>query len=204
VVIEGLQVDIGLSNNRFDILNGQIADMQARLNRLAEFRAEYSSRVASAENSHLILNQARKQLSEVRAKQAAAQEAHLITAIDSPETGPYPVGLGRTMVVVLGTFGGLVMGLAWLFLNVPTERAVPGQPERIVAAPVRPSPWSTPASSNQAEPAFDFSTYAKKPREALPVAAAKGEIKPGATKPVIVGTSLSTPSTPTTPSSLTS
>jgi uncharacterized protein involved in exopolysaccharide biosynthesis len=202
VVIEGLQVDIGLSNNRMEVLNSQIADMQTRLNHLAELRAEYSSRVASVENSRLVLNQARKQLSEVQAKQAAAQNAHLITAIDAPETGPYPVGLGRTMVVLLGTFGGLVLGLAWLFLNLPTENSATGASAKPAERPAPPSPWLAPLPAKKAEPAFDFSTYSQKPREAAPIAAAPVDTNPATAKTVVIGSSLGTPYTPATPSSV--
>jgi polysaccharide biosynthesis transport protein len=203
VVIEGLQVDIGLSNNRQEVLNLQIADMQSRLNRLAEFRAEYSSRVASVDNSRLVLNQVRKQLSEVQAKQVAALNAHLITAIDSPETGPYPVGLGRTMVVILGTFGGLVLGLAWLFLNVPTANSTVEQPELPAASAAATGPWLTPLPAKKAEPAFDFSTYTKKSREVAPVAAGVVENKPASAPPVVVTMPLSSAYASVNPPSLT-
>jgi uncharacterized protein involved in exopolysaccharide biosynthesis len=209
VVIEGLQVDVGLSNNRLEILNSQIADIQTRLGRLAEYRAEYSSRVASVDNSRLVLNQARKQLSEVRAKQAAAQNAHLITPIDSPETGPHPVGLGRTMVVLLGTLGGLVLGLAWLFLNLPTGELAaerPQQPEQIVT--------SSPSPSRKSEPAFDFSGYTKKTIEpqtppqsppqsvAQPSSETVSETYPTTAKTVFLGKSPNLPYTPTNSTSL--
>lgn len=198
VVIEGLQVDIGLSNNRLAVLNSQIEDLQTRLGRLAEFRAEYSSRVASVENSHNVLNQARKQLSEVRAKQAAAQGAHLITPIDSPETGPYPVGMGRTTVVLLGTLGGVVIGMAWLFLNLPaTETPVVTV---AVPAPQLAGPWLAPPPAKKPESTFDFSTYTKKPREAAPVVSSSTGTSAPAAKPVVVGIPVSTPFGTTVPS----
>lgn len=209
VVIEGLHVDIGLSNNHLEILNSQIADIQSRLSRLAEYRAEYSSRVASVDNSRLVLNQARKQLSEVRAKQAAAQNAHLITAIDSPETGPHPIGLGRTMVVLLGALGGLVMGLAWLFLNFPTgattleQQEQPKQPEQIVTAPAPPSPGSTHLESRKVESTLDLSsTCTKKPIDAECVAEIAGETYPATAKTIVLDKSFNTPFTPTSSNSL--
>jgi uncharacterized protein involved in exopolysaccharide biosynthesis len=214
VVIEGLQVDIGLSNNRLGVLNSQIANIQTRLNRLAEFRAEYSSRVASVESSHLVLNQAKKQLSEVQAKQAASQNAHLITVIDTPETGPYPIGLGRTLVVLLGTLGGLVMGLAWLFLNLPTENLSSAEkpsnneqpaklPEQVIVAPTLANSWLSPPPAKKIEPAFDFTTYTKKPRETAPVVEVKEEAYPATAKTVVLGTSLNASYAATSPSSLT-
>ncbi len=172
VVIGGLQVEIGLSHNRQEVLNSQVGGLQKRLNRLAEMRAEYTSRVASVESSRAVLSQARKQLSEVRAKRVAAQSAQLVTPIDSPETGPYPVGLGRTMVVILGTFAGLVLGLGWLFLNLPTgdmasqSAAVEIPRTEAAVKPVFEKPASAP---------FDFTTYTKKLREANVLTANKLE-----------------------------
>lgn len=162
VVIEGLQVDIGLSHNRLEVLNSQIADLQARLTRLAEFRAEYSSRVASVENSRMVLNQVRTQLSEVRAKQAAAEDGSLITPIDVPETGPYPVGLGRTMIVLLGTLGGLVLGVAWLFLNAPAL-SIAASPQRPTTPKSPTAPAAHPAPGKSAERVADFSKFTSKP-----------------------------------------
>ena len=174
VVIGGLQVEIGLSHNRLEVLNSQVSGLQTRLNRLAELRAEYTSRVASVESSRAVLSQARKQLSEVRAKQVAAQSAQLVTPIDSAETGPYPVGLGRTMVVILGTFAGLVLGLGWLFLNLPTgENATHSVAREIPTA----GPWPvTKADFQKASTGgFDFSTYTKNLREANVPTASKVE-----------------------------
>ena len=164
VVIEGLQVEIGLSHNRLDVLNSQIADLQGRLGRLAELRAEYSSRITSVENTRSVLSQARKQLGEVQAKQGGALGAQLVTPIDAPETGPYPVGLGRTMVVILGTFGGLVLGLGWLFLNLPTGNQDPALQLEIKPAPLAP-PVARPVPSSNTAAGFDFSGYKKKLRE---------------------------------------
>lgn len=182
VVIEGLRVDIGLSHNRLEVLNSQIDAMERRLHRLAELRAEYSAKVASVENSRAVLSQARKQLAEVRAREVAALGAQLVTPIDSPETGPYPVGLGRTMVVILGTFGGLVLGLAWVFLSLPTstnQAAVRMEIKELPSSAPTPRPVPTPSVS----PAFDFTAYTKRLREAD--AANVEKAKTGA--PVAVG-----------------
>ncbi len=184
VVIEGLQVEIGLSYNRLEVLNSQIADLQKRLSNLAESRAEYSSRVASVENSRLVLNQSRKQLSEVRAKQVAALTAHLVTPIDTPETGPYPVGMGRTMVVILGTFAGLVLGVGWLFLNLPAGQ-YSASAQETTAPLIQPATAARPVPK-PAESGFDFSSYTKKLREgaAQPTATIPTAKPVGATTPV--------------------
>jgi uncharacterized protein involved in exopolysaccharide biosynthesis len=174
VVVEGLQVDVGLSHNRLEVLNSQIAGLQTRLNNLAELRAEYSSRVASVDSSRAILSEARKQLSEVRAKQVAAASAQLVTPIDSPETGPYPVGMGRTTVVILGTFAGMVLGLGWLFLSLPTAQDVKQkEPQAVLLAEV--PPVKQPVMPRPSTAGFDFSSYTKKLREANAIPASKVE-----------------------------
>ena len=91
--------------------------MQSRLNKLAFLRAEYENHVSAAENSRLVLDQARKQLGEMKATHAAAKAASLVSVIDIPETGPNPVGLGRSQVVLLGSVGGCFLAVAWIFLT---------------------------------------------------------------------------------------
>ncbi|QEG35637.1 GumC family protein [Bythopirellula goksoeyrii] len=137
VAIEGLEIEIDLSRNRQDVLHKQLADLQVRLSHLAELRAEYSSRVATVENSRATLSQVHKQLSEVRAEQVAAQSALLVTPFDKADTGPYPVGIGRATVLGIGTLGGFVLGIGWLFLTVnPTpSRPVAEETENLLAAP---------------------------------------------------------------------
>ena len=128
VAIKGLEIEIDLSHNRQEVLRKQLAAMQHRLGHLAELRAEYSSRVATVENSRSVLSQARKQMSEVRAKQVAAQSALQVTPFDTAETGPYQVGIGRSSIVFIGLIGGFVLGVAWLFLSVnpvPVDQVVP-------------------------------------------------------------------------------
>ncbi|TWU27295.1 GumC family protein [Bythopirellula polymerisocia] len=118
VAIKGLEIEINLSRNRQEVLHNQLVSLQNRLGHLAELRAEYSSRIATVENSRAVLSQARKQMSEVRAKQVGALSALLVTPFDKAETGPYPVGIGRASVLAIGTFSGFVLGVGWLFLSV--------------------------------------------------------------------------------------
>jgi uncharacterized protein involved in exopolysaccharide biosynthesis len=130
VAIKGLEVDINLSRNRQQVLTSQYAALEQRLEKLAGLRAQYSSQVKAVEGSRSVLDQTRRQLSEVRARQVAARNSSLVTPLDEAETGPYPVGMGRTSVLGIGTIGGFVMGIGWLFLTgvpttVPTTNALP-------------------------------------------------------------------------------
>lgn len=126
VAIKGLDVEIDLSKNREQVLTSQYSALEQRLEKLAEVRAQYSSQVKAVEGSRSVLDQTRRQLSEVRAQQVAASNSSLVTPLDEPETGPYPVGMGRTSILGIGIIGGFVLGIGWLFLTgvpAPTPMA---------------------------------------------------------------------------------
>ena len=118
VAVMGLEIEIDLSRDRLGVLQSQLSSLQKRLGNLASLRAEYSSRLATVENSRSVLTQARKQMSEIQAKQVGAQSAALVTPLDVPDTGPHPVGIGRTSVLGLGALGGLMVGVGWVFLSI--------------------------------------------------------------------------------------
>lgn len=123
VALEGIEVELSLYRNRLSDLEKELQKNQARLGGLARLRADYANRISAVENSRAVLDQARTQLGEVRAMKVAARSASLVTPVDNAETGQYPVGIGRTSVVLLGSFAGLVMGLGWIFLSVPLEHS---------------------------------------------------------------------------------
>ena len=140
VAVQGVEVELGMSRNRSVNLEKQAADLRQRLSSLAELRARYANHVSAAENSRLVLNQASQQLGEVRAAQAAAHNVSLVSTIDQPETGPNPAGLGRASVVLMGSLGGLAMGLGWFFFTItpPTAPAQEDISEEPVAEQPRP------------------------------------------------------------------
>jgi hypothetical protein len=83
-----------------------------------------------------------------------------------------------------------VLGLAWLFLSLPTSASEVAVPLEIKEAPPSaPTPRPVPTSSVSVSPAFDFTAYTKKLREADASNAASASsdktAKPNA--PVVVG-----------------
>ncbi len=118
VAIQGVEIELGLSRGRSTDLQTQLQQVQNRLAKLALHRAEYSNRVSALQNSRTVLDHARKQLNEARAEQVAASSASLVAPIDRPDAGTHPIGMGRTSVLMLGTLGGLILGLGWTFLTV--------------------------------------------------------------------------------------
>ncbi|NOY43582.1 MAG: hypothetical protein GXP26_17315 [Planctomycetes bacterium] len=133
VAIKGVEIDLEVTREHSQMLGEHLANVQRRLNGLAQHRAEYTNRVAAVENSREVIAQARKQLGELRAVQVAAQNTKLVTPIDRPEVGDNPIGLGRSSLVMAGTLGGFILGMGCLFLTVSP---IPTIPEPAVAEAV--------------------------------------------------------------------
>lgn len=97
----------------------RLAASRARLDRLASLRAEYSA--LNAENQHRTrqLEQAEKQLLDAQAARAGAEATSLVARVGEPDAGSKPIGPGKTMLLLLGVVGGLVVGVGCLLLTVP-------------------------------------------------------------------------------------
>ena len=115
----GVEVELKLATSRTAALQSQIADARQRLGQLAEIRAEYANVVAEVHSRADTLKSAETQLAEARASQAAAHTASLLSRIDTPDAGAYPIGPSRTVIAAGGAAGGLIAGLGLLFLTVP-------------------------------------------------------------------------------------
>jgi uncharacterized protein involved in exopolysaccharide biosynthesis len=116
--IEIADVELRLADDRVKSLEGQLADVRARFDHLAGLRTRYANLVAETRNRTELLEAARRTLSDARASQAAARTASLIAQIDLPDTGNRPVGLSRSMIVLMGLAGGLLAGLGLVLLTV--------------------------------------------------------------------------------------
>jgi polysaccharide biosynthesis transport protein len=115
--IRGAEVELQLSRDSLAAAQERIDNLDGRFAELAELRAEYSNRVATVENCRLTLDRARQNLGTARAAQAAAHSGSLVTRLEkSPETGPHPAGLGRTVITGAGAAAGLLLGLGLVFL----------------------------------------------------------------------------------------
>jgi hypothetical protein len=95
------------------------------MSRLAEGRAEYANLVASVENHTRIVEIARKNLADARARQAGARSASVISRIDAVEAGIRPIGPARKTITAAGGLGGLLFGfgLVFLFANPAAQRS---------------------------------------------------------------------------------
>ena len=86
------------------------------MSRLAEARAEYANLVASVQNHTRLVEAARKNLADARARQAGAHSASVISRIDGVEAGVRPAGPARKTIAAAGGVGGLIFGFGLIFL----------------------------------------------------------------------------------------
>ena len=157
IAIKGLEVDRGLAKERVERLEEQRANVQARLVHLAAIRAQYSNLATAARHRGEILKTAQQELAEARAGQAGAHTASLITLIGHAEVGSRPVGPGKSIILLGGVLGGLLMGAGIIFLTVVPEggaRRVPMADAPLAVAPIEPTPIATaPIATAAIEPA---------------------------------------------------
>jgi len=125
IAIRGLELELRLNGDRLALLEGQLADGNRRLTRLAELRAGYANLVADTGNCLQRVEQAERNLADARATHAGATATSLITKIDAPEAGINPVGPSRSMIVLAGIAGGLLAGFGIVFLTVQPTRPIP-------------------------------------------------------------------------------
>jgi uncharacterized protein involved in exopolysaccharide biosynthesis len=116
VAIRGLEVDIEMGSEREESLAAKWTAARDRLGRLAAARAEYANLAASVDNHTRLLEAARKNLADARARQAGAQSASVIGRIDGVEAGIRPVGAGRKTITAAGGVAGLLLGFGLVFL----------------------------------------------------------------------------------------
>lgn len=117
--IRGLDADLIVNDSHIESLETQAAGVTARLERLSGLRARYANLVADVKQRSEILERSKKDLADARATQAGAVSVSLLTRLDAPQTGNYPVGPGRTTIVLGGSFGGLLLGVGLVFLVTP-------------------------------------------------------------------------------------
>jgi uncharacterized protein involved in exopolysaccharide biosynthesis len=118
----GVEVELRVLADRRALLEEQLAKTNERLSRLAKVRAGYTNEVAEAKNRGVLLERAEQNLAEARAARASAKAASLISRIDLPDAGIYPIGPGRLAIALGGIVGGLLAGFGIVFLAVPAPQ----------------------------------------------------------------------------------
>lgn len=117
--VNGLRADLEVNQAQIESLEQQYAEVAQRLDKLAGLRARYANLAAEVRHRGDILEKARRDLAEAHAARSAAQSASLLSRVDAPVVGDYPVGPRRSMIVAAGLAGGLFAGLGLVFLLAP-------------------------------------------------------------------------------------
>ncbi len=119
IAIRGVQADLQLQRSRLKSINTQETDVRERLDSLASIRAGYANLVADVEKCTIVLRTAHEQLADAKANKRASETSSLITRIDEPTTGEYPIGPGKTVIAGGGLMGGLMLGIGIVVLLSP-------------------------------------------------------------------------------------
>jgi uncharacterized protein involved in exopolysaccharide biosynthesis len=125
VAIRGLEVDIDSAADRQKSLSAKYEAARERMSHLAQGRAEYANLVASVQNHTRLVEAARKNLADARARQAGAHSASVISRIDGVEAGIWPIGPSRKTITAAGGVGGILVGFGFVFLFASPVSATP-------------------------------------------------------------------------------
>ncbi len=123
VARRGVEVELRVIAGRCSLLEEQLAKTNDRMKNLTAVRADYANQAAEVKNRAVLLERAEQNLADARAARASAKAASLISRIDAPDAGIYPIGPSRATIALCGILGGLLAGLGLVFLVVPASAA---------------------------------------------------------------------------------
>lgn len=110
-----------VDQQRLELLEEQLENVETRLTRLAELRATYANLVAENANRRVLAQRAETNLAEARALLAGSRATSLIGRVDGPDVGAKPIGPSRATIVLVGLVGGLAVGVGWIVLSLPAS-----------------------------------------------------------------------------------
>ncbi|RCS41465.1 hypothetical protein DTL42_23205 [Bremerella cremea] len=120
LAIRGLDADIQVQRSSLASIEKQEKEVRERLDSLASIRAPYANLVADVEKCTLVLREAHQKLADAKANQRASETSSLITRIDTPTLGEYPIGPSKTVIAGGGLIGGMALGIGLVVLLAPT------------------------------------------------------------------------------------
>lgn len=121
VALRALKSDVEAQAERIAMLEERESAAGSRLAELARLRADYGHWSEETRHRTTLLQRAEQQLAEARAMKAGAASSSLVWALDAPETGPDPVGPGRTTIALGGLLGGGLVGIGILLLTTSPD-----------------------------------------------------------------------------------
>jgi polysaccharide biosynthesis transport protein len=120
--IQAVSVAIELGATRRATLDKQVDELNRRLSRLTDIRAEYSNLVAQVEQRRSLVEESQRNLAEARAACAAATSSSLLSRVDAPDGGLRPVSPSRAVIGLSGLLASVLAGFGVVLLTAPIGR----------------------------------------------------------------------------------
>jgi polysaccharide biosynthesis transport protein len=120
--IEGVSAAQELAAVKCVTLEEQVADLNNRLNRLTNMRAEYSNLVMQVDQRRNLVEESQRNLSQARAAFVSATTSSVFNRMDLPDGGIRPVSASRRLIGLSGLLGSMLAGVGVVFLTAPISR----------------------------------------------------------------------------------
>jgi polysaccharide biosynthesis transport protein len=130
--IQGVSAARDLVATRRATLESQLNELNQRLGRLTNIRAEYSNLVAQVEQRRGLLEESQRNLAQARAACAAATTSSLLSRVDAPDGGLRPISPSRAIIGLAGLLGSVLAGVGIVLLTAPIA---PREPMTVPFAP---------------------------------------------------------------------
>jgi hypothetical protein len=124
LAVQTLSKDSAIAADRIEKLNSQRLQLEARLAKIANIRAEYANVAGEVRARSQQLQDCERDLAQAQASREAAMTSSLMTRLDQPLLGEKPVGPGRSTIVIGASLSGLFFGLGLVFLLSPLDGGV--------------------------------------------------------------------------------
>ncbi len=119
MAMRAMQPVLQVERERVARLRDRQDNLNRRLERLAEGRANYWKVVAEVKHRTSLLEKAEQVLSEAEASRSASLSTNLLAKMGPVTTGDQPNGMSPTMLTSGGAAAGLMFGLGVVFLVAP-------------------------------------------------------------------------------------
>ena len=126
IAFRRLDMEISEGSKRIQMISQKINDVEQRIGGVAKARTPYSSLVSDLENKSAFVDQIERDLTEARANLRSADAVSLVSLVGKPVGSHKPVGPSKKDIVFASMFGGLMIGLGWIFVVEPFGQSTTG------------------------------------------------------------------------------
>jgi len=118
LAIKGVEADQQVGADRIKSVETQVSEVQQRLSRLADMRAEYANLSDAVKSRNETLKAVEHELADAKARNAAATATSRLNLVGTPDTGTRSIGPGRSVIAAGGFGAGLLVSVAIAFLLI--------------------------------------------------------------------------------------